>query len=101
MPVDARYTLEDIVGLVTPILSQYGAVHRAFIFGSYARGEADDKSDVDIRIDADGLGAMDYCGLAGRLLIALDVPMDLIETTRLSEEFLGRIKEQEVLIFER
>jgi len=51
MPAEARYNLEDIVGLVTPIISQYSAVHRAFIFGSYARGRADEISDIDIRID--------------------------------------------------
>jgi predicted nucleotidyltransferase len=70
MSTGARYTLDEIVHLVTPIISQYKAVHRAFIFGSYAQGKADNKSDVDIRIDADGLKAMDYCGLAGRLMIA-------------------------------
>jgi len=101
MPMKARYTLDDIVGLVTPIISQYSAVYRAFIFGSYAKGEADNRSDVDIRIDANGLGAMDYCGLAGRLMMVLDIPMDLVETDNLSDEFLSSIREQEVLIFER
>jgi len=101
MHAEAGYTLDNIIDIVTPILRQYSAVHRAFVFGSYARGEADDRSDLDIRIDADGLGAMDYCGLAGRLMIALDIPMDLVETDRLSEEFLYRIRDQEVLIYER
>jgi predicted nucleotidyltransferase len=101
MSLEARYTLDDIIGLVTPIINQYSAVNRAFIFGSYAKGEADSRSDLDIRIEADGLRAMDYCGLAGRLMMALDIPMDLIETNNLSEEFLDRIRGQEVLIFER
>jgi hypothetical protein len=59
------------------------------------------KAMVDIRIDTDGLRAMDYCGLAGRPLMVLDVPMDLVETDNLSEEFLGKIRDQEVQIYER
>lgn len=97
----STYNLEQIIEKIVPIISQYDAVNKAFIFGSYARGDADEKSDIDIRIDASDLKAIDYCGLAGRLMMVLDISMDLVESDRLSEEFLNTIRKQEVLIYER
>ena len=35
---------------VSPICEKYG-VKKAYLFGSYSRGEADEDSDVDIRIE--------------------------------------------------
>ena len=95
------YTLDDIIALIVPIIMEYGAVDRAFIFGSYARGDADNKSDVDIHIDADGLRTLDLCGLMVRLERSLGIPTDVIPTDSMSREFLNSIKDHEVLIYER
>ena len=43
------YTLEEIQGLLSPILRKYRA-ERAVLFGSYARNEADCNSDIDIMV---------------------------------------------------
>ncbi len=43
------YTVEEIKEMVYDILKKYG-IEKAYIFGSYARGEANKKSDVDIMI---------------------------------------------------
>ena len=96
-----KYTLENIVDLVVPILSQYGAVDRAFIFGSYAKGEADSMSDIDIHIDADRMRTLDLCGLMVRLERSLGIPTEVIPTDSMSLEFLNSIKSHEVLIYER
>ena len=45
------YTLEEIAGIIAPIAARYG-VDRIFIFGSYARGEADENIDIDLCIEA-------------------------------------------------
>ena len=45
------YTLDEIAGIIAPIAARYG-VDRIFIFGSYARGEADENSDIDLCIEA-------------------------------------------------
>lgn len=42
--------IKDIQQKVSVLGSQYGA-ERIFLFGSYARGEADEESDIDLRID--------------------------------------------------
>ena len=40
-------TIAQIKKAVTPICERYG-VKKMWLFGSYARGEADEKSDVDL-----------------------------------------------------
>lgn len=43
-------SLEEIKNAVSLVCKKYD-VDRAYLFGSYSRGEADEDSDVDIRID--------------------------------------------------
>ncbi|MBR3722994.1 MAG: nucleotidyltransferase domain-containing protein [Selenomonadaceae bacterium] len=42
--------IQSIKSTLTPLFKQY-KVKSAYLFGSYARGEADENSDVDIRIE--------------------------------------------------
>ena len=74
---DKIYSFEEIKSIVAPIAKRYG-VDRVYLFGSYARGEADPDSDVDIRIDAEhitdlfGLGSL-YADLEAALAKSLDL----------------------------
>ena len=43
------YTIEEIKEMIYDILRKYG-IEKAYLFGSYARGEANQQSDVDIMI---------------------------------------------------
>ena len=47
---DKIYTLDEIKAIAAPIARQYG-VAAMYLFGSYARGEATPKSDLDFRIE--------------------------------------------------
>lgn len=49
------YAMNEIQAIIRPILQDYG-VSRAYLFGSYARGEATGQSDIDLRIDGAGSG---------------------------------------------
>jgi predicted nucleotidyltransferase len=93
-------TLEEIKQLIFPVVSKYD-VDRVYIFGSYARGEANERSDVDMRIDADKIRAFDLCGLMARLERALKTPIDVIPTDSMSKEFLDSIRNEEVMVYER
>lgn len=42
------YAVNEISSIVAPILEAFG-VERAWVFGSYARGEATESSDIDYR----------------------------------------------------
>lgn len=43
------YTREELVGIVVPLLKKYQA-EAAILFGSYARQEADARSDIDLMV---------------------------------------------------
>ena len=47
------YTLENIIGIITPIAEKY-RLNAVFLFGSYARGTADENSDIDLMVDTAG-----------------------------------------------
>ncbi len=56
------YTIGDIKQKATPIAQKYG-VDSMSLFGSYARGEAREDSDLDFFIDrGDIKGLIDYMG---------------------------------------
>lgn len=46
---DRIFTLEDITSLVKPIAQKY-RVQEIYLFGPYARGEADESSDLDFLV---------------------------------------------------
>lgn len=51
------YTLNEIKKIIKPILAQYG-IYEIYLFGSYARGEANDESDVDIYCEDGNLDSL-------------------------------------------
>ncbi len=60
------YSIEEIKRIVTPIALKYD-VDRVFLFGSYARGEAHEQSDLDFIIDKGRLKGLKFAGMLGDL----------------------------------
>lgn len=60
--MDKIYALNEIQAIANPILQQYG-VSSAYLFGSYARGEATGQSDIDLRIHGGKIKSMFGLGL--------------------------------------
>lgn len=73
------YTLEEIGRRVQPVAEKY-RLKAVYVFGSYARGEANEGSDVDLLIDASGSGlvGIEYGGLYNDLEEALEKPIDMV-----------------------
>ena len=91
--------IEDIRKAVTPVAEKYG-VKRVFLFGSYARGDNTDKSDIDLRIDKGKLRTL--WQLSGfRLDVQDNVgrKVDVVTTLSLDVEFLCEITKEELLIY--
>ena len=62
---------------------QAAGVSHAYLFGSVARGEADEHSDVDVAIDIApdakrGFSLLDLSGIAVMLQDALGLPVDVL-----------------------
>ena len=45
------YSIHEIENILHPVFAGYG-VRRAVLFGSYAKGQATPRSDVDILVDS-------------------------------------------------
>ena len=72
------------------------------IFGSYVRGEANEDSDLDFIMDTGGLmGMIQYCAIIRRLEEEFGCHVDLITTGCSDREFLSRIQDEEILIYQR
>ena len=79
---------------------EYGA-ERVYLFGSYARGDANETSDIDLRIDKGQIrGGIALAGLLLDLESDLEAKVDLVTTGSLDEEFLEMITGEDQLIYE-
>ena len=94
------YAMNEIQAIIRPILQDYG-VSRAYLFGSYARGEATGQSDIDLRIDRGNIRGWALGGLLSDLEDSFQKKVDLLTTGSLQKDFLDSIKNEEVLLYER
>mgnify|MGYP000930566516 FL=1 len=58
------YTLDDIEAKIIPIAKQYN-ISKVYLFGSYARGEEDENSDIDIALELEDVSK--YMDIYGNL----------------------------------
>jgi len=95
------YSISEIESLVAPIARMYGA-KRVALFGSYARGKARLDSDIDLYIDKGKIkGFFQLAGFQRELEEKFSVPVDVLTTGALSDEFLNRIKKEEIVLYEQ
>lgn len=86
------YTINEIKSKVTPIGQMYG-VKSISLFGSYAKGSADDDSDVDLYIEKGNIcGLLDYFSFVNDLEESLKCHVDVVTTEMEDVAFLGEIK---------
>ena len=95
------YTIDQIRRIAAPIAAAYG-VKSMRLFGSYARGEATEHSDVDLLIDRGSLrSGFALGGLYADLRDSLRKELDLVTTQGADAVFLLRIQPDEVMIYEQ
>ena len=97
---DHILTLTDIVSLVGPIAKKY-RVKEIYLFGSYARGEADRNSDLDFLV----LGGENFkltmiFALAEELREALKKDVDVFEINEINKDsdFYNTIMKERMLV---
>lgn len=73
------YTLDEIAQRVRPVAENY-RLQAVYVFGSYARGDAKEDSDVDLLVDdtGSGLRGLAYGGLYSDLEDALEKSIDMV-----------------------
>ena len=71
------YTVDQLKVRLTPVFDK-NKVRRATLFGSYVKGEATSRSDVDLLVDS-GLHGMQFFGLLEDVCNSLECDVDLID----------------------
>ena len=93
-------------GIVNKLQAFFPAypIEKAWVFGSYARGEETRKSDIDImvRFDKDaGISLLDYIGIRHALEDLFHKKIDLVEEGYLRTWAKESAEQDKILIYER
>ena len=106
-----QFTRTEIAERIKPIAEQY-AIPEVYLFGSYARGEENETSDIDILIKRSGStirSAFDIGGLFNDLCNAFEQEVDLVTIESLDPSsnrrgrrgFAETLNSERVLIYEK
>ena len=80
------------------IAAQYGA-YNVRIFGSVARGEADEKSDIDLLVNMEsGRSLLDLCGLLIDLEELLGRKVDVVTEKGLRDRIRNRVLNEAIAL---
>jgi predicted nucleotidyltransferase len=96
-------TIDEIKKIITPLVTPYPVVSRVILFGSYARGEQTDNSDIDLVIDSNNtLSYWDLLGLSGDIIRKMPIKADVWGLEELKKPaLLANIANEGVLIYEK
>jgi hypothetical protein len=87
------YSFDEIKKRLFPVFQQYG-VKNAILFGSYGKGTATQKSDVDLLVDS-GLKGLRFVGLMEAVRKALgEKEIDLFDVSHIEK---GSLIDEEIV----
>ena len=94
-------TVEEIKSAVAKIGKDYG-IKNAYLFGSYATGDADEFSDVDLYVES-GLRGLKFVGLVESIRNAINKDVDVLDSSHVdaNSKIFDNIKNTGLLIYER
>lgn len=91
----------DRIKATTDMIAKEYDVNSIYLFGSYARGDARDDSDIDMLVDADSLDFLSMSRMRQELAESLDTDVDMIYNGAVSDVFKFLIKDDQILIYEK
>ena len=97
------YTADDIKEMLMPIFSA-NPIDRAILFGSYAKGNPTQSSDIDILIDSNGkVTGINFFGILEDITEVLDAPVDMLETSQIvyGSQIQFEIEKTGMVIYEK
>lgn len=92
-------TPESIRYVVEPLAKSFGA-KRVSLFGSCARGETNEDSDIDILLDKGDIRGLQVLDFQDALQNALNRKVDVITTAGADARFLKRIAKDAVVLYD-
>jgi len=95
-------TSEEIKNLVIPVVKKF-PVKTLIMYGSYARNEATEESDIDFLVDSNNkLLGWGLCSLLGELADVLPIPFHCYEKSMIinNTELINNINKDGVILYE-
>ena len=93
-------TKEQIISAIVPILQEHG-VTKAALFGSLARGDATDRSDVDLLVNfEEGRTLLDLIGLRQEAASLLGRDVDVVTYDSIHPRFRANVLREQEVIYE-
>jgi predicted nucleotidyltransferase len=100
--IDLLVGRSEIISALTKAISHYDVIHKAWIFGSFARGDHHAMSDIDIVVEADDrLSLMSLFGIQEQLSTLLGQKIDIGFINTLKPEIRSNIEPDLIEIFNR
>lgn len=95
------YTIPQLRDILSPIFGKYD-IRKAVLFGSYGKGTASPKSDVDLLVDS-GLRGLRFVGFLGDIQNAVGKDVDLFDVTHIIPDSLidHEIQQTGVVLYEK
>ena len=91
------YTLQSILAKLRqykPELKKKYPITHIGVFGSYARGEANDESDIDIAVEIDGSMGLNFVAMADEIESLFGIKTDVIPKRSIKPEYLSQIEKE-------
>jgi predicted nucleotidyltransferase len=97
---DFMYSITDITKSVAPIAQSFG-IGKLALFGSYARNEASETSDLDFHIiDCGSLrGLFALAGFKNALEDVFKVPVDVVTTNSMYDDVRAAVEHEEIIVY--
>lgn len=84
-------TLQNILQILRkhkPVLQQKYPISKLGVFGSYARGEATEKSDIDIAVEITGPMGLDFVTMADEIEELFGIKTDVVPLRAIKPKYL-------------
>lgn len=95
------YTIEEIKKRAIPIAKKH-SIKSLGLFGSYARNEQNEKSDLDFLVDTNNkMGLFEYVDFYQELEKAFNCHVDVVTSGIEDKEFLKTIEKDKKLLYEQ
>lgn len=99
--MSAIYTVPQLRQILAPVFDTYG-IRKAVLFGSYGKGTATAKSDIDLLVDS-GLRGLRFIGFMDDVQRAVGKEVDLFDVTHIESgsRIDQEIRETGVTVYEK
>jgi predicted nucleotidyltransferase len=94
-------TLQNILQILRqhkPELQRKYPLGRLGVFGSYARGEATEKSDIDIAIEISGPMGLSFIAMADEIEALFGIKTDVVPKRSIKSKYLANVEKDIIYV---